>query len=261
MRFRRSAGRPARSSSRSSSASRMRRPWFHRARCAGAIRPTCDERIVRRLRMERPRRAGAARPVAEPAHFDDGRLERRRGGAQAPGPRASRWRGRRRRPHRRASGRRETDARARAATSARAGLTSTSSTSQPGHPAGQPATRQPTVPPPTTATRSPTCGRASHSPLTAVSRFAASTARRRRHVIRHDVTRPAPARRSASDADTARRPCRPRSAAGPSSTPPTLAVAVLDRRREVARLKRRAHARHTRSAGRGRGTPAPRCRG
>ena len=39
------------------------------------------------------------------------------------------------------------------------------------------ATTQPTVPAPTTATRSPTRGAASHSTLTAVSTFAANTAR------------------------------------------------------------------------------------
>ena len=63
------------------------------------------------------------------------------------------------------------------ATLARDALTSTSSTSQPGMRDTSQAVMQPTAPAPTTDTRSPTSGRASQTPLIAVSRLAASTAR------------------------------------------------------------------------------------
>ena len=95
------------------------------------------------------------------------------GDAQAParGRRATRSRGRRDR--RRAvalRGRRERARRARAATPARAGFTSTSWTSQPAMREASQATRQPTVPAPITVMRSPMCGRASHSAVDAPSR-------------------------------------------------------------------------------------------
>ena len=142
-----------------------------------------DAADLRRLERQPPRVKRLAerqrhRLVAVPAHLDDRRLERRRRAARARGPPASRWResttsapSAARRPARR-TGRRAPARSARAR-----GLTSTSSTSQPGMRPASHATRQPTVPPPTTAMRSPICGLASQRPLIAVSRFAASTAR------------------------------------------------------------------------------------
>ena len=64
-----------------------------------------------------------------------------------------------------------------AATSARAGCTSTSVTSAPGIRERRRATQQPTIPAPTTAIRSPTSGAASQAALMAVSTVPASTAR------------------------------------------------------------------------------------
>ena len=64
-----------------------------------------------------------------------------------------------------------------AATVARPGSTSTSSTSAPGIRAASHATRRPTAPPPTTAMRAPTAGAPSQRTFTAVSALAASAAR------------------------------------------------------------------------------------
>jgi hypothetical protein len=63
------------------------------------------------------------------------------------------------------------------ATAARAGSVSASVTSAPGSLARSQATKQPTTPPPTTWARSPGLAAASQTAFSAVSMFAASTAR------------------------------------------------------------------------------------
>ena len=113
-------------------------------------------------------------------------------------------------------------------------------TSQPGMRPASHATRHPTAPAPTTATRSPGSDAASHTPLSAVSRLAASTARPAgtssgttcTALGRHHVARLVRVQAEHRAAPAARRPLL---------DTPHVGVAVLHRRREVARLKRRAH--------------------
>src|SRR5919198_2695754 len=113
-----------------------------------------------------------------------------------------------------------------AATSARAGSTSTSVTSTAGNRASRRATQQPTMPAPTTATRSPTRGPASHRALTAVSTVPASTARAGGTSSGTTVTAPA-GTTYAVWCGYRQKTVRPRSSGGPSSTAPTLRYPYL----------------------------------
>ena len=131
---------------------------------------------------------------------------------------------------------------------------------QPGTRAASQATSRPTTPAPTTAMRSPSRGAASHSALTAVSMLAASTARAggtpsgssMHRLRRHHVARLVRVQAEHRAAEQRGRAPLDHADAG---------VAVLDRRRKVAVLERRAHALGTRWRAPRRETPASRCRG
>ena len=226
-------------SARRRNARSSRRARDQRARCAVATFPTCDDFSVSRLAWKpAPSASGTARAPNQLSSRTVASKPASSSASAAPSGAPLAW------ITRSASGRAAPGAAkptpSARATAARAGFVSISSTSQPGmRPASQ-ATRQPSAPAPTTAIRSPSRGSASHRPLIAVSRFAASTARsagtssgKRAHGLRrHDVARlvrveaehPAAAERRRAvlhlaDAD----------------------VAVLHRCREVAALKRCAH--------------------
>ena len=146
------------------------------------------------------------------------------------------------------------------ATAARRGLMSISSTSHPGIRDTSQAARQPTVPAPITAIRSPRCGLASHTPLSAVSRLAASTTRARIDAVGQHVD---VARRN-DEARLMRMKNKDDAAGervGAVLDAPDHRIAVLHRRREVALPGRARASGPIRSAARGRRTPAPRFHG
>jgi len=223
------------------SASRIRRAVSQRARWV--CRDAAD---LRRLQRQPPRVKPLAerhrhRLIAVPAHLDDRGFEARRGQRQREAGRRPRSRespGRLRPRAEAGSAKRTPSARA---VSARCGLRSTSSTSQPAMRPAIHAARQPTAPAPITVTRSPTCGRASHRPLIAVSRFAASTARGGGTWSGITVT-------GARGHDVARlmrierEHVAPPQGGGAALDDPDAGVAVLHRRGKRAGLKRRAHA-------------------
>ena len=109
-----------------------------------------------------------------------------------------------------------------AASAARSGLTSTSVTSVPGSRAQSQPVSAPTVPAPTTAIRSPAEAPESHRMLSAVSMFAASTARPAGSP-RGSGTAIAAGAANRSWCGCSTKTSRPASSAGPSTTRPTAA--------------------------------------
>ena len=173
-------------SASSDSASCMRRAMSQRARCDAG-----HAADLRRLQRQPPGVKGLAerqrhRLVAVPAHLDDRRFEAGELAAPARGPPAIRWRESRRPRRRRALGRREADAE-RARHRARVGVDVDELDLAAGNAAGEPGARQPTVPAPTTRCDRRRAAARPTSPLIAVSRLAASTARAGGHAVRQHV--------------------------------------------------------------------------